>query len=142
MHYWGQAPQTLRVIMAGIARALDRIYNKMGLQIVFVPMVNSDEAAIEEVRAVMDAPGVMPEHGYRPDLTVGLIQNAALCMTMKHHPIIFAMAAAVPTVSMTFDDTTKEVFDKRVEIAKAIAEVVEELRQRSGEVIKKFLAER
>nr|MBF0223072.1 polysaccharide pyruvyl transferase family protein [Desulfobulbaceae bacterium] len=104
VHYWGQEQGISRVIMGNIARALDRICKDTGLQIVFIPMVRSDEAAIEEVRAAMDEPGTMPAHGYRPDLTVGLIQNAALCMTMKHHPIIFAMAAAVPTVSMTFDD--------------------------------------
>ena len=104
VHYWGQTQEVSRVIMANMARALDRICKDTDLQIVFIPMVHSDEAAIEEVRSAMDVPGTMPEHGYRPDLTVGLIQNAALCVTMKHHPIIFAMAAAVPTVSMTFDD--------------------------------------
>lgn len=104
VHYWGQTQEVSRVIMANMAQALDRICKDTDLQIVFIPMVHSDEAAIEEVRAAMAVPGTMPEHGYRPDLTVGLIQNAALCVTMKHHPIIFAMAAAVPTVSMTFDD--------------------------------------
>lgn len=104
VHYWGQTPDVSRVIMSNMSKALDRICKELGLQIVFVPMVNSDEAAIEEVRAMMDMPGVMPDYGYRPGLAVGLIQNAALCVTMKHHPIIFAMGAGVPTVSMTFDD--------------------------------------
>ena len=52
----------------------------------------------------MTVPGALPKHGYRPELAVALIQNANLCITMKHHPIIFAMATAVPTVSMAFDD--------------------------------------
>jgi polysaccharide pyruvyl transferase WcaK-like protein len=67
-------------------------------------MVISDQAAIAEVQAAMTAPSVMPRHDYSPALAVSLIQNATLCVTMKHHPIIFAMAAAVPTVSMAFDD--------------------------------------
>jgi polysaccharide pyruvyl transferase WcaK-like protein len=104
VHYWGQKPADSRAIMTGMASALNRIHKSTGLQIVFVPMVQSDEAAIEEVRVLMNGPSAMPKHGYRPDLAVGLIQNAALCITMKHHPIIFAMAAAVPTISMTFDD--------------------------------------
>jgi polysaccharide pyruvyl transferase WcaK-like protein len=104
VHYWGQSPEASRVIMANMARVLDRIQTDTGLQIVFVPMVPSDEAAIEEVRTSMGVAGKMPDHSYQPDLAVGLIQNASLCITMKHHPIIFAMAAAVPTVSMTFDD--------------------------------------
>lgn len=104
VHYWGQTPAASRLIMAGVARALDRLQRELELQIVFVPMHSSDETAIEEVWTAMETPGMMPKHGYRPDLTVGLIQNATICITMKHHPIIFAMAAAVPTVSMTFDD--------------------------------------
>lgn len=104
VHYWGQTPAASRLIMAGVARALDRLQRELELQIVFVPMHSSDETAIEEVWKAMETPGMMPKHGYRPDLTVGLIQNATICITMKHHPIIFAMAAAVPTVSMTFDD--------------------------------------
>lgn len=104
VHYWGQTPEASRVIMANIARALDRICRETKLQLALVPMVRTDEAAIKEVMDAMDMPAIMPDHAYRPDLAVGLIQNAALCVTMKHHPIIFAMAAAVPTVSMTFDD--------------------------------------
>jgi len=104
VHYWGQAPAASRVIMAKTAKTLDRIRTETGLQIVFVPMVFSDENAIEEVRSAMTVPGALPKHGYRPELAVALIQNANLCITMKHHPIIFAMATAVPTVSMAFDD--------------------------------------
>ena len=104
VHYWGQTPVASRLIMAGMARTLDRLQKDLELQIVFVPMHSSDEAAIEEVKTTMKTPGILPKHGYRPDLTVGLIQNATLCITMKHHPIIFAMAAAVPTIAMTFDD--------------------------------------
>ena len=69
-----------------------------------MPIVASDETAIDEVRSSMNVQGIMPKHDYRSDLAVGLIQNAALCVTMKHHPIIFAMAATVPTISMAFDD--------------------------------------
>lgn len=104
VHYWGQKAEDSRLIMKGMARALDCIQKDLRLQIVFVPMVHLDEGAIEEVNASMQLPGRMPVHGYRPDLAVGIIQNACLCVTMKHHPIIFAMAGAVPTVSITFDD--------------------------------------
>jgi coenzyme F420-reducing hydrogenase beta subunit/polysaccharide pyruvyl transferase WcaK-like protein len=104
VHYWGQGPESSRVIMKSVAKILDRVWEEFNLQIVFVPMALSDEIAIDEVMTAMERPGIMPRHGYQPDLAVALIQKSALCMTMKHHPIIFAMAAAVPTVSMTFDD--------------------------------------
>jgi polysaccharide pyruvyl transferase WcaK-like protein/coenzyme F420-reducing hydrogenase beta subunit len=133
VHYWGQKPADSRAIMAGMASALDCIHKSTSLQIVFVPMVQSDEAAIEEVRAAMNGPSAMPKHGYRPDLAVGLIQNAALCVTMKHHPIIFAMAAAVPTVALAFDDYYQhknygamKIFDQEGYLFKSAPETFDE----------------
>ncbi|MGE4545131.1 MAG: polysaccharide pyruvyl transferase family protein [Pedobacter sp.] len=104
VHYWGQDSETSRMITENLARALDWVYKNFGVQIVFVPMVISDESSTEAVRHAMTVPSIFPKHKYHPDLAVGLIQGAHLCLTMKHHPIIFAMAAAVPTVSMVFDD--------------------------------------
>lgn len=104
VHYWGQSPKSSRVIMKNLAKVLDRVVEDFDLQVVFVPMARSDETAIGEVLTAMERPGIMPKHDYYPDQAVALLQKADLCMTMKHHPIIFAMAAAVPTVSMTFDD--------------------------------------
>jgi polysaccharide pyruvyl transferase WcaK-like protein/coenzyme F420-reducing hydrogenase beta subunit len=105
VHYWGQVEENSRVIMRQIAVALDSIQSKYGLQVVFVPMHKSDEQAIAEVVSLMQTPAISPGHDiYDVDIIVGMIQNARLCLTMKHHPIIFAMAAGVPTLSMTFDE--------------------------------------
>jgi polysaccharide pyruvyl transferase WcaK-like protein len=103
-HYWGQQPEDSRVIMKTLAAVLDHIHDELGLQIVFVSMHKSDEAAIEEVMENMQKTCYFPAHEYDPASTVGVIQQARLCLTMKHHPIIFAMAAGIPTVSMSFDD--------------------------------------
>ena len=104
VHYWGQTPDSSRRIMRSMAGALRKLQMDLGLQIVFVPMSYPDENAIEEVRAAMEMPCAVAKHAYRPDLAVSIIQKADLCITMKHHPIIFAMAAAVPTIAMVFDD--------------------------------------
>ncbi|MBW6512549.1 MAG: polysaccharide pyruvyl transferase family protein [Desulfuromonadaceae bacterium] len=103
VHYWGQKPEDSRTIMAGVAKVLDHICNEFSLQAVFVPMHQTDMPAIENTMQNMKTSAQRPDHDYRPDLAVGIIQRAVLCVTMKHHPIIFALAAAVPTVSMTFD---------------------------------------
>lgn len=105
VHYWGQHIDVSRIIMKQVADSLDRIKSKLGLQIVFVPMVGSDEETIKEVMSLMKETAILPQHhNYDLDLIVALVQNAFLCLTMKHHPIIFAMGAGVPTVSMAFDD--------------------------------------
>lgn len=61
------------------------------------------ESAIGD-RATMVASWIMPRCDYRPYLATGFIPKEAFSLTMKHHPIIFAMAAEVPTVAMTSDD--------------------------------------
>ncbi len=104
VHYWGQKTEASRIIMRQTALALDQISTDHGLQIVFVPMDKSDEDAIKEVVHHMKNPSFFPRHNYDPGLAVGIIANSALCLTMKHHPIIFAMGAGVPTVSIVFDD--------------------------------------
>jgi len=105
VHYWGQRIDLSRIIMRQVADSLDIIKSKLGLQIVFVPMVGSDEEAIKEVMSLMKETAILPhQHNYDVDLIVGLVQKACLCLTMKHHPIVFAMGAGVPTVSMAFDD--------------------------------------
>lgn len=107
VHYWGQAPAASRVIMREMASALDRIQEETGMQVVFVPMHMTDEEAMREVCTHMQYKGWVASHGYRVELAVGIVKKAKLCLTMKHHPIIFAMAGFVPTLSMTFDDYYK-----------------------------------
>lgn len=104
VHYWGQSADASRVIMKSVASTLDRLSGEFDLQVIFVPMALSDESAMNEVGTAMQRPWLLANHGYQPDLAVALVQNAFVCITMKHHPIIFAMAASVPTVAMTFDD--------------------------------------
>lgn len=103
-HYWGQSPEDSRGIMKDMAKVLDNVQTEHGLQVVFVPMHKDDELAMDEIRAGMKSPTFLPDHSYQPAMAVGLIQNAHACLTMKHHPIIFAMAARVPVLSMAFDD--------------------------------------
>ena len=90
--------------MKEIASSLDAIQEDLDLQIVFVAMHKKDEPAIDEVIVSMKKSGVLLNHDYSPELAVGIIHKAGLCLTMKHHPIIFALAGGVPTVSMAFDD--------------------------------------
>ncbi len=103
-HYWGQKPDDSRVIMKNLAMVLDRIHDEFAFQTVFVPMHEKDEKAIEEIQQNMRNSSFLPQLVYDPAVTVGVIQQANLCLTMKHHPIIFGMGAGVPTISMSFDD--------------------------------------
>jgi coenzyme F420-reducing hydrogenase beta subunit/polysaccharide pyruvyl transferase WcaK-like protein len=103
-HYWGQSPEDIQTIIAELTEALDRIKEELGYQIVFVSMHFSDEDSIHNTMKRMRNTSFFPPYGYDPSIAVGIVQNAALCLTMKHHPIVFAMAGKVPTVSCVFDE--------------------------------------
>ncbi|OEU67538.1 MAG: hypothetical protein BBJ57_10865 [Desulfobacterales bacterium PC51MH44] len=104
VHFWGQERDQAKIITKQVAAALDRIQSETPLRVVFISMVESDEAAIHEVADLMKSQWVLPDHGYNLNLSVGLIANATLCLTMKHHPIIFSLGSCVPVISMAFDD--------------------------------------
>jgi polysaccharide pyruvyl transferase WcaK-like protein len=104
VHYWGQSPASSRDIMRHIAGSLDSIITAHDLQVAFIPMSRSDEAAIHEVAQLMQKPSAIIDHGYDIDAAIDTIRSAAFCLTMKHHPIIFAMGGGVPTIAMAFDD--------------------------------------
>ncbi len=44
------------------------------------------------------------KHNDNTPLVVSCFQHAHICITVRHHPIIFAMSGCVPTISFTFDD--------------------------------------
>lgn len=103
-HYWGQSSELANTLVVELAKVLDLVIETHQLHVVFVPMCHSDEEAMCGVMENMQQSSFLPPHRYEPAVAVGLIQNAALCLTLKHHPIVFAMAASVPVVSVVFDD--------------------------------------
>jgi polysaccharide pyruvyl transferase WcaK-like protein len=104
VHYWRQSSDVSQVVVKQLASALDFINSKLDIQIAFVAMHPADEAALKDVISLMQEPGVLINHDYDLGIAVGVIRNASLCLTMKHHPIIFAMGSGVPTVAIALED--------------------------------------
>ncbi len=103
-HFWKQKENDSRIIVDEVARLLDCIQTEFGLQIALLAMHPTDEKALDKIAGRMKTTCFKPDHHYEPAVTVGLVQQSRFCLTMKHHPIIFAMAAGIPTVSLSFDD--------------------------------------
>lgn len=57
--------------------------------------------------ARMTQKGRMLRYAYDYKVVRGVIGGARSCLAMKHHPIVFAMANAVPTVSVAVDNYYK-----------------------------------
>lgn len=100
VHYWGVDPLRAQPTLDKLASDLARIRDRWGVEPLFVPMVRTDLRAIDVVRRAVggDAQVLDPGDDFR--LVISVIRSARLCVTMKHHPIVFAMGGGVPTIAI------------------------------------------
>jgi coenzyme F420 hydrogenase subunit beta len=102
IHYWGFAQEPDRAWL--IQRTTDLV-RRLGaidpVPIIGLPMIPTDEPAL------LDLERQVPDSGFRmlrynTDFRVAraLIAGSWACVTMKHHPIIFALGERVPAISL------------------------------------------
>lgn len=107
IHYWGidNDTEAQKNLLSKIIRLCDYMYEKTGLDILLVPMSNTDEQPIEDFIGVYNNKHYIKvarysEYDFR--LIRALLSKAKYCITMKHHPIIFAVGECVPTISIAY----------------------------------------
>ncbi len=108
VHYWGQKPELAEEITTKLARFCDFLVKERGVRVVLLPMHPVDEQACDDLIKQAGNPDITKfvyPYDYRD--ARGLIKHARCCITMKHHPIVFACGEAVPVMSMVFDDYYK-----------------------------------
>ncbi|MCU1403850.1 MAG: polysaccharide pyruvyl transferase family protein [Glaciihabitans sp.] len=109
-HINGEDPDLFATRMAEL---LDHVATSTGLDIVFFAHWGSTDAAVsagdtpvhERVQARMTA----PFSTVVPTMSVGaatLARNAALSISLRYHPAVFAVSASVPTIGIAVDDYT------------------------------------
>jgi coenzyme F420-reducing hydrogenase beta subunit/polysaccharide pyruvyl transferase WcaK-like protein len=103
-HYWGQDKELSERLVSRFAELCDYLVHEYDLQVIFVPMIKKDEHAIRDCIYAMKEPGAMLQYSYDYKVVKGIIGEAKMCLAMKHHPIVFAMANAVPTIGVAVDD--------------------------------------
>ncbi|MFO8057815.1 MAG: polysaccharide pyruvyl transferase family protein, partial [bacterium] len=104
VHGWGLAQEKTKKLAKQLSAALDRIRAESDLKICFVPMVKSDEKTISLVADGMEEDFHIVKSGRDIDVTIGTIRSAELCISMKHHPLIFAMGGAVPAIALAMEN--------------------------------------
>lgn len=96
---WPASPRFVREMAA----SLDRLARE-GASVVFIPMqYPHDTAAIEEIRAAMTQPARVLARRYEPRQLMGLFGQLDLVIGMRLHALIFAAAAGVPVVGISYD---------------------------------------
>lgn len=105
-HFWNTSYEEMKESIIKIAKICDYINDK-GYEIYLVSMTPPDKEALFAIQANMKKNATIFEDIKNPQNTVTLIKNASFCITMKHHPIIFAMAGGVPTIALYYEDYYK-----------------------------------
>jgi coenzyme F420-reducing hydrogenase beta subunit/polysaccharide pyruvyl transferase WcaK-like protein len=105
-HYWGlESDDDRSGLLARLVGIVDRLQAAGGLVVVGLPMVPSDAdtlLAIERARP----DGRFRMLRYDGDFRVAraVIRGSRVCVSMKHHPIIFALGERVPTISLSLGE--------------------------------------
>ncbi len=82
------------------ARFFDYVVSNYNTQIAFIQMHPWDNWTAQEIIGLMKFPAHLVKYIYNIEKTIAIIRNAEVCITMKHHPIIFAMGNGVPVISI------------------------------------------
>jgi polysaccharide pyruvyl transferase WcaK-like protein len=103
-HNWGQEAVERNKIEQRFAEICDRVVTTHGLQVVFIAMTPSDIEPEQRILSLMQEKAILAP--YSPDYKVvrGIIADARLVLTLKHHPIVFAQGEGVPVVAVAFDE--------------------------------------
>lgn len=98
---------------AGLAASLDALAERTGLPLVFHPHFGSldpevaagDELLHDAIRDRLVAPSTALQPG-DPRPAAQLARNAAMLVTSRYHPAVFAAPAGVPIAALSADDYT------------------------------------
>lgn len=102
-HYWGMKDAEKSVYIDKLHKIIEELLKKIDYKIVFIPMHETDKNSFEDYIAKYPNDRLVCfEYDYDFRKIRNVIANSEYCITMKHHPIIFAMGEDVPTISLAF----------------------------------------
>lgn len=106
MHYWGLKTKEEREnLLKKMDNIIEKIREKTNKKIILLSMTPSDEETINDYRNRFEKynlTAIKYDYDFREIRAV--IANSDICITMKHHPIIFAIGEFVPVISMALSD--------------------------------------
>jgi polysaccharide pyruvyl transferase WcaK-like protein len=142
-HFWKTSYSEIKKEIIKIAKSADLLYEK-GYKIILVSMTPGDKEALFAIQCNMKKPAEIFENMEEPCKTINIIKNADLCISMKHHPIIFSMSASIPTIGLYYEKYYKhknegamELFGQKEWAVNITKETKESLIQKISELINK-----
>ena len=94
------------------ARAADYVYEKYGLEPVFLSVnTRSDGAAAQSAARTITAPCRIIAEPMPTDVTIGVISRMRAVVSIRLHGLIFAASQAVPSVGIAYDPKVSAFLD-------------------------------
>ncbi len=102
-HYWGLFTKDEKSILFNkISNLIDGIRKYSDKPIVLIPMSPSDDPPMDDFLQQFNVEKVYKlKYDFDFQIIRGIIGKSEVCLTMKHHPIIFAIGEKVPVISLT-----------------------------------------
>lgn len=106
IHYWGiETEKGKKEMLSKINNIVNVIKDNCQYNILLIPMTPSDEKTINEyIENYYDERVYKFEYDYNFRVIRGIISRSKICVTMKHHPIIFSIGEKVPVISLSFSN--------------------------------------
>lgn len=104
-HYWGVESQADKdLLLENINRVVNYLLESTSYKIVLFGMHMSDLEALDNYIIKYPNNRIVPVGDIR-DFSIirKVIADSEICITMKHHPIIFAVGEKIPVVSLAYD---------------------------------------
>ncbi len=104
-HYWGMNDSEKSLYIDKINKIITYLLNNTDYKLVFIPMHFTDKYSFDDyIQKYPNERFKCFEYDYDFRKIRRVIADSEMCITMKHHPIIFAMGEKIPTLSLTFSD--------------------------------------
>lgn len=106
VHYWGLGTASRRQwLLDRVARAVAWLQQETNLRVRLVPMFPTDREAMDDLAGQRpDLDLVTLDYNYDFRVARAVIAGSEVCVTMKHHPIVFALGEGVPAVSLALSE--------------------------------------
>ncbi len=106
MHYWGLKNQEEKEeLLKRLNTIIKYILEKSTYNIVLIPMVPADEKTMEDYIKEYPSDRIgMIQYDYNFKTIRKIISDSKICVTMKHHPIIFSAGELVPVIALNLSD--------------------------------------
>lgn len=104
-HYWGMKGKQKEIYIDKINKIVNYVLDNTNCNIVFVPMTQTDTDSFDDYLKKYPNNRIMV-YEFNLDFKKirRVIADSKVCLTMKHHPIIFAMGEDVPAISLAYSD--------------------------------------